>query len=391
MSTAKVNAVSIVPRKGGNFMRNRIFSLVMFLIASLPLTVLAQADTPILEELDSGWNVMVTDGVCSPGTPFQFYVNPGPEESQDLMVFFNGGGACWFGQACDLNSQPNIHTPLADMATNLPENSKGIFDTDNVQNPLADYHMVFIPYCTGDVHLGAGPKTYSYENAAGEQVEVTAFHNGFTNSTMVLDWVYANFSTPRNIFVAGSSAGAIGASFYSGLIAEHYDQTPVVMLADAAGGYNTPNLPVTFNAWNTADILPTWEEYAGRDNDNLTFEDFYIASARHNDNLTIGQYNAANDATQIMFTQLIGDPPGSFDLPQRILHNYLKIEDAVDEFHSYTAGGDVHMILQSDLAYSYEVEGVRFIDWLAGLVRGEGVGDVSCVDEPEGCVAAPGQ
>ncbi len=38
---------------------------------------------------------------------------------------------------------------------------------------------------------------------------------------------------------------------------------------------------------------------------------------------------------------------------------------------------------------SYTVEGVRFVDWMAGLVAGEDVGDISCVDERAGCSVAP--
>lgn len=365
----------------------KYLAIVFFFFLSTSLS--AQSDLPSVSSLDPGWNTIPTEGVCSAGTPFQFYAKPSGA-SANLLIFFNGGGACWFGQACDLGSQPNIHSPFADMEGNNPAFSEGIFNFENTENPFADYDMVFIPYCTGDVHVGAGERSYSYANAAGEEVEYTAHHDGYENSTTVLNWIYENFSNPNKVVIGGSSAGAIGSSFYSGLVAEHYASTPVVLLADAGGGYRTPNLPVTLNAWNTAEVLPDWEEYAGKTNDTITFEDFYIASSNHNPNLTIAQYNAAIDETQIVFTQLIGDPPGSFNLPQRILTNYQQIESAVDEFYSYTAGGTVHMILQDDIFYDYEVAGVRFVDWLRDLADGKQVQDISCVDEATGCDTAPG-
>ncbi len=363
--------------------------LAIALFCLLSTASSAQSNLPSISDLDSAWNTLPTDGVCSAGMPYQFHAKPS-SASNNLLIFFNGGGACWFGQACDLGSQPNIHTPFADMDQNNPALSKGIFDFENSENPFADYDMVFIPYCTGDVHIGAGEHTYTYENAEGKEVHYTAHHTGYENTQTILNWIYENFPAPDKVIIAGSSAGAIGSSFYSGLVAEHYSTAPAVLLADAGGAYRTSRLPVLQHAWDTASILPDWDEYAGETNDTITFEDFYIASAKHNSNLTLAQYNAAEDETQIMFTQIIGDPAGSFSLPQRILTNYQEIESAVDEFYSYTAGGRVHMILQDDIFYRYEVEGVRFVDWVNDLINAKQVRDISCVSEAAGCDVAPG-
>lgn len=348
----------------------------------------AQSPSPSLDALNSGWNVVPTDGVCASGTPYFFYAKPSLT-SENVLVFFNGGGACWFGESCDLASEPNIHFPFADMAENNPNNSKGIFDFEDVENPFRDFDIIYLPYCTGDVHIGSGVRDYTYSNKDNQEVVVTTYHNGFKNSTDVLSWVFSNYVDPNKIVVAGSSAGAVAASFYSGLVAEHYEDVDVVLIADAAGGYGSPLLHRTFSAWNTAAVLPAWEEYVDKTNQNLTFEDFYIASATHNPNLTMAQYNAAEDQTQIMFTQVIGDPVGSFSLPQRILNNYLRIESKVEDFYSYTAGGEVHMILQDQNFYDYRVDGIKFVDWVSDLVMGLSINDVSCVREVAGCSQAP--
>ncbi len=365
-------------------MKPYLHAILLFVFST---STYAQTSLPAVTELDAGWNTIATDGVCSTGTPYQFYARTSAD-SDNLLIFFNNGGACWFGQACDLASQPNVHLPFADADQNNPALGGGIFALDNPANPFADYDMVFVPYCTGDVHMGAGERVYTYSTSKGD-ITFTTWHNGYVNSTTVLNWVYKNFPSPAKIVMSGSSAGAIGASFYAGLVAEHYSGTPVVLLADGAGGYGSPNLPKAFTAWNTAAILPDWEEYAGQSNDTITFEDFYIASANHNSNLTIAQYNAAEDQVQINFTMLLGDKPDSFDLPQRILNNYVKIESAVDNFYSYTAGGKVHTIMEIPIFYSYEVEGVPFRDWVENLIKGETVRDISCVNEPAGCAEAP--
>ena len=351
-------------------------------------TVDAQTDFPSISELEPDWNVIPTGGVCSTGTPYQFYVKPSMQ-STEVLIYFNGGGACWFGEACDPNSQPNVHTPYADMDINNPTNMRGIFEFENPENPFADHSYVVIPYCNGDVHVGGGQRDYTYQNDAGESVRVTVLHNGYKNSQTVLEWVYQNFLTPSRIVVSGSSAGAIGGSFYAGLVSEHYPSTPVVLIADAAGGYASPLTYRTFEAWNVASVLPNWPEYRDETNKSLSFQDFYIASANHNQNLTIAQFNTAEDLVQYNFSLMIGDKQGSFSLPQRIFTNYLEIEENTDAFFHYTAGGRAHTILGSPEFYQYSVEGIRFVDWVSNLIRGNPVKDVSCVREPLGCNNAP--
>jgi hypothetical protein len=366
----------------------RIFFLLLVLLFSQNIP--AQTSLPELENLSSAWNTVATNGVCSAGTPYQFHVKPS-SNSNNLLIFFNGGGACWFGEACDLDSEPNIHTPFADADVNNPRFSDGIFNLSNPENPFSDYNMVFLPYCTGDVFIGSGPRVYSYTDDSGEQQQYTTYHNGYTNSMEVIEWIYQNFQQSDQIIVAGSSAGAIGSSFYSGLVANHYATTPITLIADGAGGYGSPNLAIPYRAWDTASILPDWPEYSGFTNENLTFEDFYIASSTHNDNLTLAQYNTAHDEVQLSFTHVLGDQPGSFTLPQRILNNYQVIESSVDNFYSYTAGGTVHTILRSPLFYEYEVEGIPFVEWVTDLINKRAISDVSCVKESRGCSQAPNE
>jgi len=126
----------------------KYFVLALLLLGSV--SAQAQSELPGLDSLDSGWNTIATDGVCSTGTPYQFFAKSSADNG-NLLIFFNGGGGCWFGEACDLDSQPNIHSPFAEMAQNDPANSQGIFNFENRANPFSDFAMVFLPYCTGDV------------------------------------------------------------------------------------------------------------------------------------------------------------------------------------------------------------------------------------------------
>jgi len=84
--------------------------------------------------------------------------------------------------------------------------------SSTTRESVRDWSFVYIPYCTGDIHMGSATKTYS--NAGNPNVPATFAiqHRGFDNFMVVLDWITKNFDGPKNILVTGSSAGGYGAS-----------------------------------------------------------------------------------------------------------------------------------------------------------------------------------
>lgn len=370
-------------------MKKRLFFVVFFsLLAVLILggAVLAQdgdSMMPAFDDLDEGWNIMVPAGdtICSNGTEFNFYVRPADPEK--LLVYFQGGGACWFGETCDLGATPT-YDPFVD-ETDVPTES-GIFEFMNTENPFADYTMVMVPYCTGDVHIGNQVTTY--EVAATDEVdahEVTINHMGYTNSMSAINWAFENVEAPQDIFVTGSSAGSIPSPFYTMFVAEQYPDAHITQLGDASGGYRNPDaIPLIMGAWGTLSILPDWEEFADVTEENLSFETLYIAAAQRYPDVTFSQFNAAHDETQYFFLSLTGivDTP----LPDLLEASFAEIEaGASDNFVTYTSGGEMHTILGRPEFYTYDSDGVRFVDWITALANGDDVENVMCVD----CENAP--
>ena len=187
-----------------------------------------------LEGLSPGWNAIASGGetICSDGSPYRFFVRPADPEK--LIVYFQGGGACWFGEICDPDLEPSykINTSEDD-----PGRYKGIFDFDNPANPFANHSIVFAPYCTADVHIG--DKVAIYESPEMDDHAphpVTIHHKGFANSAAVLAWTYEHFFTPSSIFVTGSSAGAIPSPYYAMVIADHYGGVTNMLIAQLGDG-----------------------------------------------------------------------------------------------------------------------------------------------------------
>jgi Pectinacetylesterase len=66
--------------------------------------------------------------------------------------------------------------------------------------------MIFVAYCTGDVHSGSQVADYTGPN--GESL--TYRHVGHDNTTAIIDWAKPRFSDIPKLLVTGYSAGGIG-------------------------------------------------------------------------------------------------------------------------------------------------------------------------------------
>lgn len=157
-----------------------------------------------LAELDAGWTPLYPGGetTCALGTPYSFWVRPGPSEK--LLIFLQGGGFCNSAETCQLGSI--TYDSMVSEGDSPGIHQQGIFDLHNPENPFAEYSMVFIPYCTGDTHMGNIVQIYE----ATDGSELAVSHLGFVNVSAALSWVYDNFEVPESIFLTGCSAGSVG-------------------------------------------------------------------------------------------------------------------------------------------------------------------------------------
>ncbi|MEQ8857431.1 MAG: pectin acetylesterase-family hydrolase [Pseudomonadales bacterium] len=371
-----------------------------------------------LAGLVPGWNVFEPGGdtACSDGSPYRFFVRPG--DPAKLLVYFQGGGACWFGASCDLHLDPS-YKPTVE--TNEMDRYGGIFEFDNPENPFADYSVVVAPYCSADVHLGNNVATYEAPAreaapAQGEQDAVpshdahpvTIQHKGVVNAQAALDWTYDHFGDPDEIFVTGSSAGAIPSPYYAWKIADHYPDARIAQLGDGAGGYRRDNrLAVAerphggyrrgggevnatrLELWGTLDHLRQYPEFADLSEDDFTYEQLYVVAAKRHPEILFAEYDAAEDAVQKRFLAMGGSDVET--LRDSLLANHADIRAEVSNFRAYVAGGESHTILARPEFYTFQVGGARIRDWVADLADFRDVADVICSDcaEPELVPAPP--
>jgi hypothetical protein len=103
------------------------------------------------------WTKVVLDqatygAICGDGSPYAFWVRLAPKgkPSEKVAIDVQGGGSCVFESDCVAASR-NLSSAVED-----DRPTTGIFSTTAADNPFADWTMVFLPYCTQDVHIGGG-------------------------------------------------------------------------------------------------------------------------------------------------------------------------------------------------------------------------------------------
>ena len=87
---------------------------------------------------------------------------------------------------------------------------------------------------------------------------------GFTNASAVLDWTYANFEKPDEVFITGISAGAIGQVMHTPYIMNHYQDAKIVQFADSYVGVAARGW-AGFKEWGALDnaakdIVPAYSD-----------------------------------------------------------------------------------------------------------------------------------
>ena len=334
-------------------------------------TIVAVSKTSATTQPTVEWKQILPEGktTCSDGSPYAFYIRSGDPEK--LLVYFQGGGACWFRQNCDPEMSPSYSIRVGD----IRRANFGIFNLDNEANPFKDFTTVFAPYCTGDVHIGASDTVYP--PVEGGQTDLILRHQGRANVESVLQWTYTNVTSPKQIFVTGSSAGAMPSPLYTSLIADRYPSARIAQLGDGAGGYRAINNSARpHEQWGTFNFITGEKGFGDLISATMTYESLYIAAAKAHPEIIFAEFDNAEDAVQKRFLSISGQTTQS--LQKAIEANQADIRLEADNFRHYIAGGSGHTVLGRPEFYTLASNGVSIRDWVADLAAFQNVDNVTC-------------
>ncbi|MER2559762.1 MAG: pectin acetylesterase-family hydrolase, partial [Myxococcaceae bacterium] len=231
----------------------------------------------------SGWSFFAVAGAkCATGAPAGIGYNAGITD--ELVVFVQGGGACWnngmcrpsvyqWGPVCNygMNSVclvdiPGSTQPTAVYVTHpdpFPGDGGGAFATEiatvknsvlfsrRVENPFASASWAFVPYCTGDLHAGNTTRTYNTKGGLLDPVVPrTHYFAGATNMDAYLAWLRARHASVRTLWLIGVSGGGYGAQLNLHRVKQAFPEAQVQLLADSAPMVNTPYFDTARREWN---------------------------------------------------------------------------------------------------------------------------------------------
>lgn len=301
-------------------------------------------------EVDGEWTHHFFDpteegAVCLSGEPFQISYREGP--SDDVLLYLQGGGACWDYATC-------YEISLAFTTSNGPVSS-GIIDLTRDDNPFQDFDIVYVPYCDGSVFIG--DRTVNY---GGERT----FHHGLRNLTVGVDAMLANFPNPSRIVVAGSSAGGYGTYSGYGVSRVAFPSTPILRFNDSGPGLQNPeaaeDISARFENWDFRRLIPT---SCTECDTQLSYISLW-AMERDKD-LRTALYSYQNDAVISFFLGLSGDDyrdllvPTTNDIQQR----------GGGRFQRYFPRGSGHTVLLSGSFYTQEIGGMTVRDWTEAFLN----------------------
>lgn len=183
---------------------------------------------------------------CGNGSPYRFFVNRTPFTSK-TVVMFEGGGACWDQAACKGGTLLDAVNPDGIPANYMTDWNRqahlGLVTpfTSRV-NPLTSiqtqsWNIVYLTYCTGDVHTGNKAAVYNNVDPANP---LTYQHRGAVNAEAVAKWMATNLPKPDHLLLTGFSAGGVGSAANYPVFRNTIQPKKMALLADSGPLFSVP-------------------------------------------------------------------------------------------------------------------------------------------------------
>jgi hypothetical protein len=198
---------------------------------------------------DDTWTwVNIPGAVCGNGSPTGIGINPHAGATH-LLIYLQGGGACFTGDTCwgsTATTSDMTGYGASDFA-NDPTVDLSIFQRTNTGNPWNDADLVFVPYCTGDVHFGATSTTYTVSGVNNGNPIPTYFY-GAKNIQADVASLALSLTGLTHVWLLGVSAGGFGSFLNQATVTSAFTGIPVDIVDDSGPAVDFP-IPVSDLPW----------------------------------------------------------------------------------------------------------------------------------------------
>ena len=299
--------------------------------------------------------------------------------SDKLLIFLDGGGACFNGLTCNFNLNKFSET---DFYNRIDNEQSLLLDRENDTNQFKTWNFIFVPYATGDVHVGNNSSVNVSNGGPLNQAMVGA--NNFNIILNDLKAYFDNNAGLSEIVFAGSSAGAFGVMpNYFKLKEILGNNIPTTSIIDAGQIFMdetllTPCLVQEWESiWNISSSLPADLNAVIQNSYDFDIQKVYeYASVKYPED-NFGFLSYYEDGTNTFFYGFGQDncsyPPlgpvsgsefkdGLLDLKTSVLDNH-------DNWKVFYKTGTSHTFLGDD-DFSQSVNGTTLNDWISQLREG---------------------
>lgn len=309
---------------------------------------------PVRSEVHGAWTAYFYDpareqATCFDGSPYQVNIHQGT--SGRVLLYLEGGGACWDHFTCYV---AGIAKSFAGFA-----GETGIIDLADPRNPFRDDSIVYVPYC--DASVFTGDKTVDYEGRR-------TFHHGRWNLATAIDAIRRDLGSPGEIVVAGSSAGGYGTFAGYGAARVAFPDAKIRWLDDAGPGIQ--NLEASEDVrnrasnWGFTEIIPPSCTRCTETGQYTWMIDWAL---ERDATLRVGMYSTLQDGVIRSFLGLTG--PQYQDLLVGVTDSV--VAEQTERFRRYFPQGSSHTILELPTVYTDALEGQRFLDWMGAFLEGD--------------------
>jgi len=239
----------------GVLCRNIIFDLVVFTFILVFHGTICYATSPFQEIYDAGLtkyagtslvkSTSVTTNILSGISKYhystkqsgrgpmcmdgsEFFVETRNGISSDLLIFLEGGGVCT-SEIC--MATPNAMLSLSNISLGQIVGIGGILNQYDLNNPMANFDVVHVPYCDGTIFMGDVDRELAYDMLSSEPK--MAYQRGLQNLTAAFEVAKKKYPNPSRIVLAGTSGGAYGIVAGLALARYYYPGKQILVISDS--------------------------------------------------------------------------------------------------------------------------------------------------------------
>jgi len=308
------------------------------------------------------WNNLNLASPCVDGSGASTFAMVKKGSVNNLLIYFEGGGACADYTTCgNILSGGKVTTLNPSFATSSLAATLGIFNNANLLNPFLGWTVIYLPFGTGDIHMGN--RVVKYWSGSSSK---TVYHVGAVNATVAMRWAKAQGSWNK-VVVAGSSAGGYGTIMHT-YTANKIFGKPIYTINDSGPGLNASPSGTMANNEDIGNRWGSWQNFpagsiADKSKPLLYFVEYTLKNCT---GCYYGLYDTLQDSIISSFEDLSGLEHGA---------QLLKVSKDIDSrwdsrFCYYLPLGIGHTILIMDTFYTTSLNGSLLLNWVNNIING---------------------